>query len=146
METLYSKALLPILQGALQKGDLSSIPSCDQLLETAHILPGKDGRPKPIIARFYSRNDRATIFKWKKDYAPRAPTVAPGSRFKSPKMLYPIYEDLTKENFSFMKTLAADSRVAACWSTGGQIRYKTTSSEVPQKVPNIFSPIGNLFK
>jgi hypothetical protein len=59
MVTLYSKALLPILQGALENGELTSIPSCGQLLEMAHILPDKEGRPKPIIALFFNRTDRA---------------------------------------------------------------------------------------
>jgi hypothetical protein len=146
METLYSKALLPILQGALQNGEIQSIPPCNHLLEMAHILPGKEGRPKPIIARFFDRNNRALIFRWKKDFAPRASTIAPGSRFKTPRMLYPIFEDLTKDNFNFMKALSSDSRTTACWTAGGVIRFKTADSEMPKKVDNIYNPIDSLFK
>jgi len=70
METIYKKALLPILEGALSTGLIKKIPACDELLETAHILPAKNNdRPKPIIARFYSRNMRAMIFRLKKEYA-----------------------------------------------------------------------------
>jgi hypothetical protein len=92
MDGLYSKALLPILQEALQNGDIKSILTCSQLLKMAHILLGKEGCPEPIffIARFLNKNDRTLIFKWKKEFAPRAATIAPGSRFKTPCMLFPI--------------------------------------------------------
>ncbi len=57
METVYQKALLPILEGALSSKVIKRIPAYDELLETTHILPAKNkDRPKPIIARFYSRN------------------------------------------------------------------------------------------
>jgi len=57
MQTVYDKVLLPIFQGAVSSGLLKTIPDCNSVLETAHILPAKSNdRPKPIIARFYSRN------------------------------------------------------------------------------------------
>ena len=66
MKCVYNDALLPILRGAVDKGLLQSVPTCEQLLETAHILPAKnDSKPKPIIARFYSRNLRALMFRLK---------------------------------------------------------------------------------
>jgi len=79
METVYNKALLPILEGALRSKHITKIPEVHELLETAHILPAKnDNRPKPIIARFYSRNLRALIFRLKREYAPT--TTAPPPR------------------------------------------------------------------
>jgi len=73
MRQVYDKALLPILKGAVDRGLLHSVPQCEQLLETAHILPARnDSKPKPVIARFYSRNMRNLMFQLKKDFAPKA--------------------------------------------------------------------------
>ena len=54
MKHLYDKLLRPILEGAVKKGLLSSIPPVDDILETAHVLPGKM-EVKPIIARFFTK-------------------------------------------------------------------------------------------
>jgi hypothetical protein len=71
MQTVYDKVLLPIFQGAVSSGLLNTIPDCNSVLETAHILPAKSNdRPKTIIARFYSRNVRALVFRLKREYAP----------------------------------------------------------------------------
>ncbi len=49
-ETVYEKVFLPILRGALDKDLIPKIPSCEQLLERAHVLPApKPGATKPII-------------------------------------------------------------------------------------------------
>jgi hypothetical protein len=78
MKTIYQKALLPILEGARSSNLLTKIPAYDELLETAHILPAKNNdRPKPIIARFYSRNIRALIFRCKKEFAPHDDSPPP---------------------------------------------------------------------
>jgi hypothetical protein len=47
MQHVYKRLLLPILEGALQKKLIQHIPSIDQLLETAHILPCKPGTIPP---------------------------------------------------------------------------------------------------
>jgi hypothetical protein len=95
MKTIYQKALLPILEGALSSKLLKRIPAYDELLETAHILPAKyNDRPKPIITRFYSRNMRAMIFRLKKEFAPYEPTTTDTSsrHYKAGRrtMKYPI--------------------------------------------------------
>jgi hypothetical protein len=77
---VYDLALLPILRGAVERKMLREIPSADQLLEIAHVLPGRAGDPKPVIVRFYNRNVRDTIFKLKKFYAPREARGGAGGR------------------------------------------------------------------
>jgi hypothetical protein len=48
METVYNKALLPILKGALHSKLIKKILEAHELLETAHILLAKNNnRPKP---------------------------------------------------------------------------------------------------
>ena len=68
---VYTLALLPILRGAVERKLLPAVPSADQVLEVAHVLPSKAGQPKPVIMRFYSRELKDIIFKLKKHYAPR---------------------------------------------------------------------------
>ena len=40
MQAVYNNALLPILRGAVASKILSTVPTCEQVLETAHVLPG----------------------------------------------------------------------------------------------------------
>ena len=79
-DKLYNLVLLPLLTGAKEKGAISHIPTREQLIEKAHILPGKDGEHKPIIVRFFNREIRAVCFQHKKEFAARvsASTTAGG--------------------------------------------------------------------
>ena len=63
MQAVYDLVILPILEGAKSKGDISHVPDYETLLETAHILPGSADGPKPVIARFYSRYWRNLVFR-----------------------------------------------------------------------------------
>jgi hypothetical protein len=134
METVYNKALLPILEGALRSKHITKIPEVHELLETAHILPAKnDNRPKPIIARFYSRNLSALIFRLKCEYAPTTTSPPPSSASSSSSahpgkktFRYPIYEDLTKDTFNLLQALLKDERTGPVWTVSGNIRYKVT--------------------
>jgi hypothetical protein len=120
---VYNLVLLPILQGALERKMLRYIPSADQLLEVAHVLPGKTGEPKPIIMRFYNRDIKDTIFKLKKYYAPRVEQSGqrggggggrgaatgsdqePGGFEGRGKFCFPIYEDLTWAKFCSFRSM-----------------------------------------
>jgi FtsZ-binding cell division protein ZapB len=140
---VYDLVLLPILQGALERKMLRYIPKADQLLEVAHVLPGKAGEPKPIIMRFYNRDIKDTIFKLKKYYAPRMEQSGPrggggggaamgggaggdqepGGFEGRGKFCFPLYEDLTRATFLKMRTISKDERVKSCWTVKGQIKF-----------------------
>ena len=147
MQQLYTQLLKPILEGAVKKGLLASVPPADAILETAHVLPGSMG-PKPIIARFFTRNIRSLIFRLKKEFAPKVqPLGEPAKRGNAPlRQKFPIYDDLTKANFSKMRALAADKRVLACWSVKGQLKFKCHGEDVVRRVPCAFTPIEELLK
>ena len=68
---LYEQFLRPILEGAVSKHILPTLPTACQIIERAHVLPAKDKATKPVIARFYCRDMRTLIFKLKKEFAPR---------------------------------------------------------------------------
>jgi len=159
---VYNLALLPILQGALERKQLHNIPSVEQLLEVAHVLPGKDGDPKPIIMRFFNRNTKDLIFRLKKFYAPRISGSGGigggggGARARAEeaggfegrgKYTFPLYEDLTRATFKKMRAIAEDSRVKACWSVKGQLKFVLHSNpnEI-RKVASLLDPLDSILK
>jgi FtsZ-binding cell division protein ZapB len=171
---VYACVLLPILRGAVERNLLTELPTVNQLLEVAHILPGKAGSPKPIIMRFFNRNTKDLIFKLKKFYAPRVnneragrggggsnggvvgvgggsggqrrsggedPEEAGGFEGRG-KYAFPLYEDLTRATFKKMRAIADDSRVKACWSVKGQLKFVLHSS--PNEVRKVISLLDSL--
>ena len=143
MHHVYDKALLPILRGAVTNGLLPSVPPCEQLLETAHILPAKnDGRPKPIIARYFSRNLRSLVFRLKREFAPKTTP----SNSNSPRLKYPFYEDLTKLNFNLLRALADDSRTGPVWSINGVIKYKLANGTEVRRVASALDSVDDILR
>jgi hypothetical protein len=168
---VYDLVLLPILRGAVERKLLPEVPRVEQLLEMAHILPGKAGEPKPVIIRFYNRNVKEIVFKTKKYYAPRAEGGRGGGRRPSGdggdrsgggggrsssgdlaeeaggfegrgRYSFPLYEDLTRATFKKMRALADDDRVKACWSVKGQLRFVLHRS--PNDVKKVVSLMDTL--
>ena len=154
IDKVYRLALLPILEGAVQDGELNEVPSADQVLEVAHVLPGKQGLPKPVIMRFYNRNLRNLVFKHKRDHAPRAAATGTGPRGgggargteRPGKHLFPLYDDLTRINYAKMKAIGQNERVQACWSVRGQLRFKLLDSDTVRKVVSVFDPIDKILR
>jgi archaellum component FlaC len=152
-DVVYNIALLPLLEGAVSKHLLHTIPSAEQLLEVVHVLPGKPGQPKPVIMRFYNRNTRDICFRMKKFFAPRHVNGAGGGGASGATVrgggaaanssgagaggggvsaggfegrgqyVYPLYEDLTRATFQKMRAISKDPRVKSCWTTKGQIKF-----------------------
>ena len=136
MNKVYSELLLPILTGAASKRAISSVPSCYEAIEMAHVLPGKPDKPKPIIMRFFNRNLKSVLFSFRKEFAPSTP--GPSSSH-SPRYKYPFHDDLTRDTFQKMKSLQGDSRVQACWATGGSLSYTLVDSPtVIKRVQSVY--------
>ena len=164
-DIVYNLALRPILEGAVAKNLLTKVPTADQLLETAHVLPGKAGQPKPIIMRFYNRNVRDACFVMKKHYAPRVEQSGGGrggaarggaarggeegaGGFEGRgRYLYPLYEDLTWATFLKLRAITNDERVKACWSIKGQIRFVLHKNEKEvRRVQSLLTPLDDILK
>jgi hypothetical protein len=147
---LYEKLLKPILVGAVEQNLLPRVLIASEILERAHILPSKRDGPKPIIARFYCREIRALVFKLKKQYAPRAHTTNDtrsrrnGSQSTPGKLIYQIFDDLTKTNFLKMKAIGDDNRVEQCWAANGQLKFKLAGSQQIRRVQSVFDSIDNI--
>jgi len=150
VDTVYEKVFLPILAGAREKNIIKRIPSCEQLLERAHVLPAlKAGGIKPIICRFLNRDFRAICFRYKKEFAARVAGGGPRSSEGAgggARYAYPFYEDLTATTFKKLKELQADSRVESCWSINGQLRYRLVNSSEVKRVKQTLDPIDIILK
>jgi hypothetical protein len=143
MRQVFTKLLSPILQGAVDRGRLHSLPGVDVLLETAHILPGKEGKPNPIICRFFNRYHRTLVLQLKKDFAPRMITT--GSN-RLPPYLYQVFEDVTADTFRMMRAIANHPDVTACWASGGYLRYRLKDSDVINKVSSVYDTVEEIIK
>lgn len=142
-QQLYNTVLLPILQGAVSKGRIPSVPTCSELIEIAHILPGKSDN-KPIICRLFSRNIRTIIMQLKKEFAPRA-TAEHGSNRPAP-LLYPIYEDITRDTFRLMRAISSREEVLSCWSAGGTLRFRLRESDDIHRVTSIYDAVERIIE
>ena len=139
---VYDNLLLPILQGAVEQGDLTDVPPVERVLEAAHVLPAaRDAKTKPIIARFFIRDIRGLVFRHKKDYAPREEAT---SADRPGRYVYPFFEDLTKMNFTKMRELAAHPTVAASWSSRGHLRYKLKDNPMVKKVGCVMDTVDQI--
>jgi len=148
---VFNLAIKPVLEGAARAGKLHAVPAAEQVLELAHVLPGKPGMPKPIIMRFINRNLRDLVFRLKRDFAEREEPASArgetaGSDTKVGRFRYPLFDDLTKANLAKMRAIRQDERVLACWTVGGQIRFKLKDSEGVRKVTSIMDPIDKILK
>ena len=139
---VFHNLLLPMLNAAVDNGDLADVPSPDSILENAHMLPAKDG-VKPIIARFFARSVKGLMFRYKKEYAPRE---EPATADRPGRYVYPFYEDLTSLTFKKMRAVAAHPDVEACWSVGGQLRYKLKGNSTVKKVVCVTDTVENIIK
>ena len=139
---VYEHLLLPILQGAVEQGDLTDVPPVERVLEAAHVLPAaRDAKTKPIIARFFIRDIRGLIFKHKRDFAPReeATTADRPGRY-----VYPFFEDLTKLTFTKMREIAAHPTVGACWSSRSHLCYKLMDNPTVKKVSCVMDTVDEI--
>jgi hypothetical protein len=152
MQTVYNSLLLPILEGAKRSKEINTIPMCEDLLKSAHILPGK-GQNRPIIAQFFSRYWQSVIFRFRKEFAPSddgptAPTTRSGSGAANnnssstrPRMRYSIFEGLTGLNFKPLQAFKQHDDVTSAWTVNGIIRFRMKNSEQIFKVSSIYDTV-----
>ena len=160
---VFNMAFLPILQGAYNSGLISSIPNANQLMEVAHVLPGKQGEHKPIIARFYDRDMKALCLRLKREHATRAKrtgtavgavgaaagggaTEAGGRPEDRGWISFPFHEDLTRVNFLKMRAIGKHADVLSCWSVNGSLKFRLNGSEVIKRVVSVFEPTESIVK
>lgn len=139
MDKVYNLLLQPILEGAREDGAIRAVPSCEQLLETAHVLPGRAGSSKPVIVRFAKRAFKSLCFRYRRDFAPAASVRGDPERQRQ---LYPFFDDLTRAAAAKLSELKADDSVQSAWSINGQIRYKLKNADRVHKVLSVHEPLN----
>jgi hypothetical protein len=144
MDTVYKELVVPILEGAKASGEISTIPPCDNVIEVAHILPGRAAK-KPVIVRFHSRYWRSLLFRYRKNHAPREDSNS-NTGGKPPRMRYPFFEDLTKATFKQLKQIQEDERVVSAWTVSGVIRFKVDGVDSIYKVSTIFDTVEDIIE
>ncbi len=55
-----------------------------------------------------------------------------------------LFEDLTSLTFQKMRALSSDSRVAASWSSDGQIRYRLVDDPTIRRVSNVMDSVDKI--
>jgi hypothetical protein len=146
MKAVYEELVVPILEGAKACGDIATIPARENIIEIAHILPGKAAK-KPVIVRFISRFWRSLLFKHRKTHAPREAAPAPSTANSRPaRMKYPFYEDLTKATFKQLKAIQADPRVTSAWTVSGSIRFKVQDCDNIYKVATMYDSVDDIIE
>jgi hypothetical protein len=139
IKKVYEAVFLPILQGAASVRAISQVPTCFEMIEMAHPLPGANNKPKPIIVRFFNRNIKALLFKFRREYATKTNDA-------KPRYTFPFHDDLTRDTFIKLKQLQADPRVQSCWSTGGSLKFKLEGSNVIQRVSSVYLSNDDILK
>jgi hypothetical protein len=141
MKVVYNTLLRPILDGAASNGVIPAVPTVENTIEYAHILPARNGAKKPVIVRFHDRRIRDAVFAYKREFAPRSQSSSadpPGG------YLYPFFEDLTKLNFVKMRAIAAHENVSACWSSRGTLKFKLKNCDTVRSVKNVLETVENI--
>ena len=146
MQQVYDVLLKPILNGAVENDEIPAVPSCDNLIEMAHILPAKKDSNKPVIVRFYSRFMRSLVFRHRKNFAPREEKAAvpQGGANKVPRMLYSFFEDLSKETYAKLTEIKREPEVQSAWTVSGSIRFKIKNSEQIFKVQSLSESFADI--
>jgi hypothetical protein len=143
MHAVYNSLVVPILEGAKTKGDITVLPTCENIIEVAHILPGRSAK-KPVIVRFMSRFWRSLMFKHRREFAPREAAASTSAGGRPARMLYPFYEDLTRITFRQLKSIQADERVTSAWTVSGAIRFKVQDDDTVYKVSTIYETVEDI--
>ena len=145
-EQVYDTVIAPILQGAVNLKKLRYLPKLEQCIVTAHILPSKDGKTKPILVRLVNAHMRSLIIQLKKDYAPKSLATSPSGSIstKPPPQLYPIFEDMTRDAFQLMRALSSHEKVHSSWCYGGQLRFRLVDSETVLTVKSIYDTVEKI--
>ena len=139
LQHVHQVVFEPILQAAVETGEIARVPEADVLLEYGHCLPAQkplrnashsSPAPEPILVRFHSRVYRSLIFRFKKAHL----------KILNDKNNHKIFvtEHLTSANYAKLRSLQEDEEIEKVWTLNGRIKF--TKKLDPETVLTVRNP------
>jgi hypothetical protein len=140
---IYDKILKPVLAVAKAKGDIPSVPSLANSVESVYragkITPG--AHIPPIVITFTNKAARLAILRNKRNNMPLPTEEEKNLGAKK----YSIAEDLTGPSFRMLRLLQADDRISKAWTVDGNIRFvKKSNPDIIKKVSSVHLPVDQV--
>jgi len=141
-ELIYLRYLIPLLQSAVAKGDISDIPSSSTIIDSCFrpYLPTAGKQPPPVIIKVANRQLKVAIMKNKKGLpSPSPEEVAAGiTRFI-------LIEDLTPDNHRALSALSKSKLTAKVWSVDGRIKFiRADKPSVIMTVKSVYDSVEKM--
>lgn len=136
---VYENLIVPVFQGAVEKGELAVVPPNTAVIEAAYTIPSR-ADTSVVILKFSSVLYRNVFFRYKKEYEQK--TSIEGSTRERPK--FPVYEDMTAANNMQFKAFKQHERTTAVWTYGGQIKFRIENSERIYKVRSLSDTVDSI--
>ena len=133
LQLVHEKVFAPILQGAVDAGEIMCVPEPDVLLEYGHLLPQRKksaSSSEPILVRFHSRVYRSLIFRYKRQHLKELNS-------KSDEKVF-LTEHLTQANYAKLRALQEDPETEKVWTLNGKIKFTTKTA--PETVVTVKNP------
>jgi hypothetical protein len=140
LQHVHKVVFEPILQAAVEAGEIMRVPEVDVLLEYGHCLPARkplrntsdtSPAPEPILVRFHSRVYRTLIFRFKKAHLKNL-----NSKTNSHRIF--VTEHLTSANYAKLRSLQEDEEIEKVWTLNGRIKF--TKKLDPETVLTVRNP------
>ena len=106
--------------GIANGADAKVLPSD---ISITHRLPGRNGKPRPIIVRFSRRVARLEMLRKKKSLRDKEQT---------------IFEDVTQPRAQFLNLMRQDNRIQSVWTLEGAIYFVWEGNDYVHKVHGLY--------
>jgi len=143
---VYDRILKPILAAAKAKGDISSVPQInnvvDRVFRAGRFAAGANKPPPPVIIKFAATAAAARVAVLKNKRT-SMPSPSEGEKSTGIKR-FVIAEDLTTPTYRKLQDLQKDERVTKAWTVGGEIWIVVGENSRPRKVKNVFDTVDKI--
>ena len=119
-----SEKTLEKVIGIANEADANVLPSD---ISITHRLPGRNGKPRPIIVRFSRRVARLEMLRKKKSLRDKEHTNGVS-----------IFEDLTQPRVQFFNLMKQDNRIQSVWTREVAIYFVWKGNEYVQQVHGLY--------
>jgi hypothetical protein len=146
MKLAYDRVIKPILDIALEKRTISSVPAINNLIADGFKLQstktGNASAPPACLITFISKEMRDVVLRLKKDNTPPPSAIERAAGIKR----IILVEDLTAATHRKLKELVDHEAFAKVWTINGIIRFTLANDQenVVRKVPSPFLSVQQI--